>query len=601
MHTKKTVQFLLDLSKCRAHLFKVTMLLDGASPSQYLSLPVWTPGSYMVREFAQHIVVIQALENDRFIAVSKVNKNTFALDNQGNSVVVNYDVYGFDLSIRAAFIDHCQAFFNGTALFLRPHHGENIRFLVNIMRPSGVDFQNWRVATNMPKVDIDSLGFGTYSAESFAELVDYPFQISELKRLYFTASNIPHEMVLVGDVRSCDEERLTKDLTKLCEEHLAMYGNAPFMRYLFIARFEEGGYGGLEHRNSSMLLFSPYGLPKKGLGEPDNNYQIFLSLCSHEYFHAWNVKQLMPHNFVSYDFDHECYTTMLWIFEGITSYYDDLLVKRSGLISLSSYLELMGRNYGKLLRNRGRLVQSVAESSFDAWIKFYRQNENSPNSSVSYYLKGSFIALYLDLLIRVTTGHKASLDDVMKVAFEGYGKGSGIKESEFFELLRKIGKIDSEEFKAKYIYGKDELPIGEMLNQFGIDFSLMPDELYIDDKTKMQAYLGLKLHFDDRGRAIVTFVELDGPAMISGLSPKDEVIAINKIRLDPSNAPKLLGALQVKEPIEVTYSRRTLLKNCFLIPHELPTHICKLSVKQKIVAIEQSCLAAWLGHFSDSL
>lgn len=593
---RKTVDLSVDLNNNRAHLFDVTIKLDCPSSNQIMSLPSWTPGSYMVREFAQHIVTIRAVKNGRDIAVKKINKNTFELQNSLGQVAITYQVYGFDSSIRAAFIDDQQAFFNGTALFLRPHGSEDARFVLNISRPFVTGTANWQVATGMTKMDTDSDGFGTYTADSYDELVDHPCQVSSMKRVSFMVSTIPHEIALVGDVRPFDDERLSKDLAEVCETQVNLFGeSAPFASYLFIARFEEGGYGGLEHRNSSMLLSSPYCLPKKGLGEPDNQYRSFLALCSHEYFHAWNVKRLKPHNFVSYDFDGECYTTMLWIFEGITSYYDDLCVKRAGLISLSSYLELMGKNYGRLLRNRGRHVQSVAESSFDAWIKFYRQNENSLNTSVSYYLKGSFIGLYLDLVIRFNSEHQKSLDDVMRAAFDRYGRGAGIKEDEFLALLSEIGGIDTEDFKRKYIYGTDELPIKDLFHQFGIDCSIIPDELSVDDKTKMSAFLGLRLRFDDNARCIVSFVEQDGPAMRAGMSPFDEMVAIDHVRIDGTNAPDLLAGLRVGESVDIVYARKKLMKSCSFTPSELPVQTCKLSLRPEIDAKDRGNLEKWLG------
>ncbi|HXW52696.1 MAG TPA: peptidase M61, partial [Myxococcota bacterium] len=527
------MQYSVDLKQFQAHIFTVKMTTDSAKANQLLSLPTWAPGSYMVREFSQHILSVKAFSGGAPVEVSKTNKNTYQLKNRGSSVTVCYEVYAFDPSIRAAFIDDTQAFFNGTSLFFRPHGLEDAHFLLNLVKPEALSLAGFEVATTMPAVDRDQAGFGTYQAFSYQELVDYPCQISKMTRLKFSVGNIPHQMVLVGDVRAFDEKRLVNDLSAVCQQPIALFGDeVPFDRYLFIARFEENGHGGLEHRNSSMLLSTPYGLPKAGMGEPDSHYRNFLGLCSHEYFHAWNVKSLKPSNFVTYDFDHECYTTMLWIFEGLTSYYDDLLVKRAGLVSLSSYLELLSKNYSRLLKNKGRFIQSIAESSFDAWIKFYRPNENSLNTSVSYYLKGGFIGLYLDLLIRCQSNHRLSLDNVIKTALDRFGNNRGIEESQFFDLLAEVGQIDVNALKQKYIYGTEDLPLKDLLNKFAIDFSLTADEMSLDDRIRMSASLGVKLRFDDNGRALISFVEYGGPAMQAGLSPHDEIIALNNIRLD---------------------------------------------------------------------
>jgi predicted metalloprotease with PDZ domain len=594
-NNKNSVHISVDMSNNCAHLFNVTMVIDNAAINQTLLMPVWTPGSYMVREFAQHIVSISAEQNGQPILVAKTNKNTFMVENTHNNITITYQVYGFDTSIRAAYLDDRQGFFNGAALFLRPSGLEDARFFLTVIRPPHRNWADAQVASNLKPLDTDMCGFGTYVAESYESLIDHPFQISTMKRLSFNAAGIPHEMVLVGDVRPFDEERLTKDLSRLCETQVALFNGAPFSSYLFIARFEEGGHGGLEHNNSTMLLSSPYCLPKKGLGEADTHYRNFLSLCSHEYFHAWNVKKLKPKNFVRYNLDQECYTTMLWIFEGITSYYDDLLVRRAGLMSVPAYLDLMGKNYTRLLKNKGRAVQSLAESSFDAWIKFYRQNENSLNSSVSYYLKGSFVALYLDLTIRHQSGHALSLDEVMRSALKKYGGDVGLVEQDFFATLREFG-VETERFKKDYVYGTCELELGPLLDKFGVSFSVVRDEFCLDEKIKMSAFLGMKLKFDDNDRGVVGHVEQDAPAMRAGLCPFDEIIAVNKTRLDSHNASDLLGLVTTESPVEILYSRKKSIRHTLVTPAELPVRVSKFSLKTAATEQEQVGLVRWLNN-----
>ncbi len=596
MTTKKTVQIDIHLDECRAHLFKVTMSLAQASAKQELFLPIWTPGSYMVREFAQHLVSINASDAMGPIAVNKINKNTFVLDNQNPNVVVSYQIYGFDSSIRAAFIDETQAFFNGTALFLCPSDFADANFVVVLHRPKDSLSALKEVATAMPSVDVDSQGFGSYLASSYQELVDYPFQISEMKRINFVAANLPHQMALVGDVRPFDEKRLAKDLTQLCESQIRLFNeDIPFKNYLFIARFEEGGHGGLEHRNSSMLLASPYCLPKNPSAELCNHYRNFLSLCSHEYFHAWYIKRLKPPNFVSYNFHEENYTSLLWLFEGFTSYYDDLMVRRAGLMSLSSYLELLGKNYSKLLRTQGRHVQSLAESSFDAWIKFYRPNENSVNTGVSYYLKGSFVGLYLDLMIRCQTEHRYSLDQVMTSLQKLHGPKSGITEDEFFAEVSELAKIDVEAFRKNYIDGVEDAPFADLFDEFGLELSMSSDELFLDDKTKMSSFLGIKLRFDENDRALINFVEQDGPGMHAGLCFADELLAINNIRLEPSNASDLFFGLKVDQEMNIIYSRKKLIRQTVIVPTKLPERTAKIIIKQKVDHQRLKNLEKWLG------
>jgi predicted metalloprotease with PDZ domain len=592
-NNNNSINISLDLSNYSAHLIKVIMVLNNAVPKQKISMPVWTPGSYMVREFAQHIVTIEAKENEELIEVRKINKNTFILDNKLSHVTISYQVYAFDSSIRAAYIDNLQCYFNGTALFFLPADMLDKEYTLTIHAPSS--WQGVQVASNLKKIDVDSNGFGTYLATSYNDLVDHPFQISAMRRLNFMVDKIPHELVLTGDIRSFDEEKLVKDLSKLCKSHFDLFsGQAPFSSYVFIARLEEGSHGGLEHQDSSMLLASPYCLPRKSLEEPDNNYKNFLSLCSHEYFHAWNVKKLRPRNFLSYDYDQECYTNLLWLFEGITSYYDDLQVHRSGLILLNSYLDIVSKNITKLLKTKGRKVQTLADSSFDAWIKLYRPNENSQNSSVSYYLKGALVALMLDLLIRLNTNNRASLDVVMRQALEKFGH-DGISEADFFALVAAIGGIDVNWFKQSFIYGTKELELTPLFDKFGISLVLSKDEMFTDDKTKMTAFLGAKIKFDDRGQGIITFVEQGSPAMLAGLCPNDEVIGINNIRLDTANVSDLLLSMNAGQILSITYGRKKNIKYTQLIPDELPIRVCKLFIKKQLALEEKRNLSCWLN------
>lgn len=585
----------VNLCKNLAHFFEITITMSQASPRQRLSMPTWTPGSYLMREFSQHIVSIDAFEEERPIGINKVSKNCFELANEGRKLVLRYVVYAFDSSIRAAFLDDQQAYFNGTSLFMRPHGFEEASFVVNIEKPKALRCDQWQVATGMDVLDVDAQGFGRYSAKGYEALVDYPFQISTMKRLPFTVGITPHEIVLVGDVRPFDEDRLLRDLQSICKEHIAMFGGKPpFLNYLFIARFEEGGAGGLEHRNSTMLIASPHVLPKQGIVESDPNYRQFLGLCSHEYFHAWNVKRLLPKEFVPFNFDQECYTTMLWLFEGITSYYDDLALLRAEVISLENYLEILSKNYSRLLKIRGRSVQSLAESSFDAWIKFYRQNENSANTTVSYYLKGSFVGLMLDLIIRQRSSGKRSLDDVMLKAFQLHGDGSGISESEFFALVSDIGDINTDEFSQRYIYGREELPLSELLMDFGVEFSKSSDEFSLDEKTKMGAHVGMKIRLDDHNRAHVSFVEQDGPAMEAGISPHDEIIAVDSIRIDQHTFADVLGSLKPEKSASLLIARKKVVRVLELMPRPLNLTLCKFSAKRNAALSELSLRKSWL-------
>ena len=306
MKNNKSAFFTVDISDCKKHIFKIRLETNCANKHQKFSMPVWTPGSYMLREFAQHIVKINAYDEKQKIQIIKTNKNTFECKNTSSSLIIDYEVYAFDSSIRSAFIDNYQAFFNGTSLFLRPHDDIKYDYQLTILNPKNDLFSNWQVATALTSVDIDEQGFGIYQASDYDNLVDCPVQISPMKRIKFKVFDTPHEIVLVSDVRSVNENRLKNDLQKLCESQVQIFSDKPpFKNYLFIARFEEGGFGGLEHMNSSMLLSSPYSLPTSADSEPDNNYKSFLSLCSHEYFHTYNVKRIKPIELCPYNYEQE--------------------------------------------------------------------------------------------------------------------------------------------------------------------------------------------------------------------------------------------------------------------------------------------------------
>src|SRR5581483_4613820 len=328
-----------------------------------------------------------------------------------------------------AHLDTTHAFFNGPSVFLKVEGREDDPCEVEILPPKGARYRSWRVATAMRRKDAGPNGFGTYRADNYDELIDHPVEIGAFTLPAFRACGVPHGVALTGRHRA-DMDRLCRDLKVLCETQIRFFGEpAPMDRYLFLVTAVGEGYGGLEHRSSTALLCSRDDLPQKGVAEVTNGYRTFLGLASHEYFHTWNVKRIRPAAFSPYDLNRESYTTLLWAFEGITSYYDDLLLVRSGLITRDAYLELLGKAVTSVLRAPGRLKQTVEESSFDAWIKYYRQDENAPNAMVSYYVKGGLVALCLDLLIRSETQGRRSLDRVMRALWKRYGqKGVGIPE-----------------------------------------------------------------------------------------------------------------------------------------------------------------------------
>ncbi len=375
---------------------------------QVFSLPAWIPGSYMIREFARNIVRIRAEADGVPCALEKLDKHTWrAAAVRGARVLsVHYQVYAWDLSVRTAHLDTTHGFFNGTSVFLAVAGRSDAPCVVTIERPEGEIGRDWKLVTALPPEHGrpgQACRFGRFRAADYDELIDHPVEMGRFTLARFEAAGVPHDIALTGR-HDCDLERLCADLRRVCEWQIALFGTpAPVDYYVFLTMVVGEGYGGLEHRASTALICSRAELPWKGMEGLPEGYKSFLGLCSHEYFHTWNVKRIKPAAFTPYDLARENHTRLLWAFEGFTSYYDDLALVRSGVIGIDDYLGLLGKTIANVLRGSGRLKQSVAESSFDAWTKYYRQDENAPNAIVSYYAKGALIALALDLQLRAGT------------------------------------------------------------------------------------------------------------------------------------------------------------------------------------------------------
>lgn len=445
------IQYTVTLLQPHAHIFKVTLKINQPNDTgQVLSLPAWIPGSYMIRDFAKNIISIKAQSDNKPVNLEKIDKSTWKAEAVNTAILIEYEVYAWDLSVRSAHFDMTHAFFNGTSLFLMPHGFEHDACSIKIEQPTDTKYSTWKVTTSLSNKEIGLSGFGLYQANNYDDLIDHPVEIGTHSEFDFSVENIPHKMALTG-IHRADNERLKQDLTKICQTHCMMFGELPKLdEYIFLTMVTSDGYGGLEHRSSTSLMCSRDDLPLKTQPtEPDEKYRNFLGLCSHEYFHTWNIKRIKPESFMPYDLSTETYTRQLWAFEGITSYYDELALARSGVISLDSYLELIGQTITRVLRGKGRFNQSIAESSFDAWTKFYKQDESAPNTIVSYYAKGALLALCLDLTIRKNTKDKKSLDDVMRYLWNNYGKKLiGIPEGEIENIVSKVSGIDLNDWKS---------------------------------------------------------------------------------------------------------------------------------------------------------
>ncbi|WP_426341269.1 M61 family metallopeptidase [Pseudoduganella sp. S-14] len=558
----KKISYTIAAKDPATHMFQVTMTIEApAAEGQVLVLPAWIPGSYMIREFSRNIVQIRAEASGQPVELSKLDKHSWQAAPCKGKLTVHYEVYAWDLSVRAAHLDQTHGFFNGTSVFLRAVGQEGDPHVVDIQRPAHEAAAKWRVATALKELKARRYGFGTYVAQDYDELIDSPVEMGTFEMASFKALGVQHDVVFTGRVPNLDIARVCADLKQICETQIAFFEprtkKAPMDRYVFMTMVVGDGYGGLEHRASTALFCSRADLPttaQKGK-EPSEGYMKFLGLCSHEYFHTWNVKRIKPAVFAPYDYQAENYTPLLWLFEGFTSYYDDLMLVRAGLLSEEGYFKMLGKTVGAVLRGSGRTKQSVADSSFDAWGKYYRQDENSANAIVSYYAKGSLIGLALDLTIRAKTNGKRSLDDIMRALWQKFGrdfyngKPRGVTPEDVEALFDNVAGFKLKTFFDKYIRGTEDVPLAKLLPQFGVS--------YKDERKSSKP--GLDVNIGREGADCkLSAVHDGGAAQKAGLSANDLLVAIDGLRVsgNPSNVDGLLSRYKVGETVQVHAFRR---------------------------------------------
>lgn len=514
--TSAAVHYRIDPSARHEHLYRVLLTVHSPAAQQELSLPVWIPGSYLVREFSKNLNLLGASQDGRPVALEQLDKCSWRADcAAGRPLTVSYEVAAYDTSVRTAWLDACRGFFNGTSVCLRVHGLEDEAHDLEIERPPAL--AGWSLATGLTPHRVARSGFGSYRARDYDELVDSPVEMGPFWSIRFTACNVPHRLVVAGAAPSFDGHRLVRDVRRICEETIRLWhgdGRPPFDHYVFLLNVVNDGYGGLEHRNSTALICGRRDLPRLGEDAASEGYQTLLGLFSHEYFHTWNVKRLRPRAFARYDYAGENYTRLLWFFEGFTSYYDDLLLRRAGLIDHASYLRLITKTINQVLQTPGRHVQSVAQASFDAWVKYYRQDENTPNATVSYYTKGSLVGLCLDLALR--RHGRATLDDVMRALWRRTDAGP-MGEGDLLEVLHELtGRSWAAEIDA-WAHGTQDLPLAELLAAHGITLTRQPPQL--------AQRLGLRVSEAGGGVHVKTVLR-GGAAEAAGFMAGDEWLAI---------------------------------------------------------------------------
>jgi len=573
------IRYRIELHDLHAHQYRVTLTVPQPAAEQRLSLPVWIPGSYMVREFARHLSNLEARQGRRSVPLQQLDKTTWkAACRSGAALTLSYLVYAFDTSVRTAFLDNARGFFNGTSLCLRVEGREAEPHAVTL---GGLP-RGWSVATAM-KGDGDK----GYVAADYDELVDHPFEIGRFWRGAFEACGVSHEFVVAGAWPGWDAVRLVADARRVCETQISFWhgkrkAKPPFDRYLFMLNAVDDGYGGLEHRASTALICARRDLPRAGQAGPSEGYLTLLGLISHEYFHNWNVKRLRPRELARIDYARENHTPLLWFFEGFTSYYDDLLLLRAGLIDASRYLNLITKTLNGVAATPGRQVQSVAEASFDAWVKYYRSDENTPNVTVSYYAKGSLAALALDLTLR--REGRGTLDEVMRRLWQA-SRGGPIDEGDIAAALREVGGRAYTKELAAWVHGTGELPLSPLLEAAGVAQRTSP--------AAFTAALGLRLSEGVVSGVQVKSVLSGSAAARAGVSAGDELLAVDRWRIRRlDDAQQWLAS---GRPFELLLARDQRVLALRVQPDAAPQSSLALVLADKPAPAAAALRRGWLG------
>jgi len=513
-----------------------------------LKLPVWTPGSYLVREYAKHLQNFEATTaNGEKLLWQKISKNHWRVNTGNNSLIkIRYRIFCNELTVRTNHIDSTHAFFTGAAVFMYIPEYQHHPFQIEI----DISKENWRIATALPNAN-SSNSSNIFYAKDFDTLVDSPFEIGIQEQHEFTVHGKPHRWIIWGQ-HNADVQRIIKDTSEIIAVEADIFGGLPYDRYDFILH-ASNGFGGLEHKNSTVLLYNRLGFRK------EESYLQFMNLVAHEFFHTWNVKRLRPKALKTFDYDNENYTGSLWFSEGTTSYYDQIFPLRTGLYDAKHYLKLVSKSITRLQTTYGRHVQSLYDSSFDTWIKLYRPDANTHNNQISYYLKGELVSMLLDLLIRKQSNNLRSLDRVLQIMWERFGQEEiGFSEAELHEVIEKVAGVDLSDFWNNYLYGTKELDYNYYLEPFGLELRSARQDI---------PFIGLTLK-SKNGIAEVEKVEFGSPAQKAGISTGDSLLAIAGVRVTAENLNERLKDFAVGEAIALTIFHQDLLKTVEVVLQE---------------------------------
>ncbi|MCP4444833.1 MAG: M61 family metallopeptidase [Myxococcales bacterium] len=584
---RATTQYTLKFDDAQHHYLHVRAVYPApANQVVELSMAVWTPGSYLVREYARHVEDIRAAAGDgAHLAISKTRKNRWSVTTGANpGLVVEYKLYCNELSVRTNFVDSDNAVINGAPTFMRMVEDGQRAATVELVLP-----EEWQDAVT--GLDAANPGVAnTFQAKNYDELVDSPLIAGrELLVQTFDIEGVTHHVAHLGDVSQWDTEEALADIEQLARAEALFWNVLPYEHYHFL-NVVLGGGGGLEHLDSTLVMAKPFRTRTR------SGYRNWLGLVAHEFFHTWNVKRLRPKSLGPFDYENEVHTRSLWVAEGITSYYDDLLLRRAGLLDEKQYLEKLSGQIRALQTTPGRRVQPLAQASYDAWIKYYRSDENSPNTATSYYTKGAVVAFLLDVEIRVASGGKKSLDDLMRLMHERYSGDVGYTPSDFRGAASEVAGVDLEAFFAHAVDSTAELDYGPATSYFGLTLEdrepSEPEEEDSEDDDPA-AHLGLQMSGSHVSRVL-----RETPAYNAGFNAGDEIVAIDGYRLSGSLA-SLLGQFRPEQKLSITIARRGRLRVIEAIAGKTPKELWGLSVDESRSLLQKRRYEQWIREYAN--
>ncbi|HEY2962766.1 MAG TPA: PDZ domain-containing protein [Pyrinomonadaceae bacterium] len=598
------VSFTVAMPRPHTHLFDIDVAVKrgptSTAPAQeQLVMPVWTPGSYLIREFERHVQDFNATDTaGQPLKWEKLNKDTWRVTTNGaHEWHATYRVYANELSVRTSELNSSHAFWNNANLLMYLDGFLKSPLTVRVIAPDV-----WKVATGLPGVPGQR---NTFRAENFDILYDSPFEASNFKTLLFNVKGVPHRIVIDGE-GNYDPARMRRDVQKIVETQVElMGGEVPYRDYTFILHLRQNTGGGLEHLNSTALGYPRFGFNiRQGdratsaapntTDQPERDYRSFLSLVSHEFFHLWNVKRIRPDALGPFDYTQENYTKLLWVAEGITDYYSDVALRRAGLITEEEYLSAVARSFQSLQNTPGRLVQSAEESSFDSWIKYYRQDENSVNSQVSYYDKGAILGLLLDLEIRKRSGGRKSLDDVMRHLYtEFFKKERNYTPADFHKACELMAGSSLEEFFAKYVRGKEELDYNSALAAAGLHLETA-NTATDTGKPVERVFFGAELE-QQEDRLMVQRVYAGSPAYEQGLNTGDQIVAFDNMRVTKDFFNARLAEKKPGDLINLTIFRFDDLSTLLIKLGGRAEGTYKISALPTQTELQKQIYRAWLG------